>query len=117
MLFVCARNRLRSPTAETIFSGLPGLEVSSAGTAPDAECVLSSDLIEWADLLLVMERRQKTIVQSRFATAQSGKRVVVLGIPDLYEYMQPELVELLNRKCLPYLGGTKTTEETRSESL
>jgi Low molecular weight phosphotyrosine protein phosphatase len=32
VLFVCSQNRLRSPTAEQMFSGRRGLEVSSAGT-------------------------------------------------------------------------------------
>ena len=32
-----------------------------------------------------------------------GKRVVCLDIPDRYDYMQPELVELLLRKAGPLL--------------
>ena len=30
-------------------------------------------------------------------------RVIVLGIPDDYEYMQPELVRLLEMKATPFL--------------
>jgi predicted protein tyrosine phosphatase len=30
--------------------------------------------------------------------------VVVLNIPDRYGYMDPELVELLRRRCGPHLG-------------
>jgi predicted protein tyrosine phosphatase len=44
LLFVCSRNRLRSPTAEAIFSTYKGLEVESAGLNPDAEIVLSGEL-------------------------------------------------------------------------
>ena len=55
LLFVCSRNRLRSPTAEAIFSGMDGYEVLSAGTSPDAETVVSGDLVEWADTIFVME--------------------------------------------------------------
>lgn len=30
-LFVCSQNKLRSPTAEQVFSNLPNIEVRSAG--------------------------------------------------------------------------------------
>jgi predicted protein tyrosine phosphatase len=105
VLFVCARNRLRSPTAEAIFSGLDGVTVSSAGTAPDAECVVSVDLLEWADVVMVMERKQVAFLQQRFRAALARKRVVCLGIPDKFSYMQPELVALLRAKVLPGLHG------------
>src|SRR5580658_4701544 len=47
LLFVCSRNRRRSPTAEAVFSTLEGVESLSAGTSPDAETPISADLIEW----------------------------------------------------------------------
>ena len=37
LLFVCGRNRLRSPTAERVFAAVPGVEAESAGVAPDAD--------------------------------------------------------------------------------
>jgi predicted protein tyrosine phosphatase len=40
VLFVCTSNRLRNPTAETLFTGWPGLEVSSAGLDPAATRVV-----------------------------------------------------------------------------
>jgi predicted protein tyrosine phosphatase len=103
LLFVCARNQLRSPTAEAVFGLVDGLEVSSAGTAPDAECVVSTDLIEWADELFVMEKQQRDIVQKRFGRALDGKRVVCLNIRDRYAFMQTELIEVLRAKMRPYL--------------
>jgi predicted protein tyrosine phosphatase len=103
ILFVCARNRLRSSTAEAIFAGVEGLEVSSAGTAVDAECQVSADLLEWADEVFVMERRQRMQIQKKFANLLKTKRVVCLDIPDQYGYMQAELVELLRTKVSPFL--------------
>jgi predicted protein tyrosine phosphatase len=103
VLFLCSRHRLRSPTAEQVFRGWPGLEVDSAGLAPDADTPLSADQVAWADLILVMENAHRRRLQSRFAGPLKGKRVVVLGIPDDYDFMQPELVELLLRKAGPLL--------------
>lgn len=106
VLFLCSRNRLRSPTAEAVFRAWPGLEVDSAGLAPDAETPLSAEQVAWAELIVVMENAHKRRLQARFAGQLKGKRVVVLGIPDDYEFMQPELVDLLLRKAGPLLRST-----------
>ncbi len=65
VLFVCSRNRLRSPTAEQHFSNRPGLEVASAGLSPDAEEQLTAEAVVWADLILVMEKRQEKLLKER----------------------------------------------------
>ncbi len=95
LLFVCSQNRLRSPTAETVFSQWPGVEAMSEGLNNDATIPLSNDLIDWADFIVVMEKSHRNKLSKKFRSALKGKRVVVLGIPDEYEYMQEELVQLL----------------------
>ncbi|MBG7609063.1 MAG: phosphotyrosine protein phosphatase [Verrucomicrobia bacterium] len=103
ILFLCSRNKLRSPTAEETFRNRPGIEVDSAGLAPDAEVSLSGEQIEWADLIIVMENVHKQRLNRKFRRFLSGKRIVVLGIPDKYPYMDEKLVELLELKCRPHL--------------
>ena len=103
LLFVCSRNRMRSPTAEAVFSGFEGVEALSAGTAPDAETPVSAELIEWADIVFAMEGVHRKRLMSAFGTLLKDKRVVVLGIRDRYAYMEPELVELLKSKVASYL--------------
>lgn len=102
-LFICSRNRLRSPTAEQLFAAWPGVESDSAGLAPDAEVPLSAEQLQWAELIFVMERVHQRRLQQRFAPWLKGKRVIFLGIADDYQYMQPELVELLQLKAGSYL--------------
>ncbi len=102
-LFICSRNRLRSPTAEQLFCAWPGVETDSAGLAPDAEVPLSAEQIQWAELIFVMERVHQRRLQQRFGAQLKGRRVICLGIPDDYDYMQPELIELLERKAGSYL--------------
>jgi predicted protein tyrosine phosphatase len=103
VLFLCSRHRLRSPTAAEVFRGWPQLEVDSAGLADDAETRLSSDQLDWAELIVVMEASHKRRLQQRHAARLHGKRVICLDIPDRYDYMQPELVELLLKKAGPLL--------------
>lgn len=56
VLFVCSQNKLRSPTAEQVFSRWPGIEVMSCGLNNDAENPARPELIEWADIIFVMEQ-------------------------------------------------------------
>ena len=102
-LFICSRNRLRSPTAERLFASWPGVESDSAGLAADAEVALSAEQLEWAELIFVMEPVHRRRLQQRFAPWLRGKRVICLDIPDDYDFMQTELVELLRRKVSAYL--------------
>jgi predicted protein tyrosine phosphatase len=103
ILFICSQNRLRSPTAEQIFADYPGIAVSSAGTNQDAENPLTSELVAWADMIVVMERQHRTKVQRRFRAALRGQHVVCLDIPDNYDFMAPELVRLLKVRMAQHL--------------
>ena len=103
VLFVCSRNRLRSPTAEAVFASWPGVETDSAGLSPDAEVELSLDQVEWADIIFVMERRHKAKLSQRFGRHIGDKRVVCLDIPDQYVFMDEELVRRLERTVAPVL--------------
>jgi len=102
-LFICSRNRLRSPTAEQVFAAWPGIETDSAGLADDASVPLSSDQLEWATVIFVMEKRQRSKLATRFTRHLQGKQVICLDIPDNYAFMQPELVRLLEAKAGRFL--------------
>jgi predicted protein tyrosine phosphatase len=104
-LFVCSRNRLRSPTAEQVFSSWPDVETDSAGLAPDAVTPLEPDQIEWAEVLFVMERRHKVKLIKKFGRYLTGKKIVCLDIPDRYGLMDPELIALLQRKAGRFMRG------------
>jgi predicted protein tyrosine phosphatase len=102
-LFVCSYNRMRSPTAEVLFADYPGVETMSAGTSMDAEVVISAELVEWADIILVMEQVHASLLREWFAGQLEGKPLVVLGIPDRYPYMDSGLVRILQEKVPKYL--------------
>jgi predicted protein tyrosine phosphatase len=82
VLFVCTSNRLRSPTAEMLFTGWPGLEVSSAGLDPAATRVVDEGVIAAADVIFVMERHHRNKIRKQFRTVLGQRPVYVLGIPD-----------------------------------
>jgi predicted protein tyrosine phosphatase len=86
-----------------MFSRRPDLEVASAGTNNDAEIPLSGELVEWADIIVVMEKQHRTKVRKRFRALLQGKRIICLDIPDDYEFMDPSLVKLLQTRLARHL--------------
>jgi predicted protein tyrosine phosphatase len=47
-----------------------------------------------------MEKHHRNKLQKRFKAALDAKRIVVLGIPDDYEFMDEDLIKLLKAKML-----------------
>jgi predicted protein tyrosine phosphatase len=78
VLFVCSRNKLRSPTAEAIFGRRADLETASAGLAADAEEPLTADHLDWADIVFVMEKRHRTLLKRRFGETRHSSAA---GLP------------------------------------
>lgn len=103
VLFICGKNQWRSPTAEQVFSAWPGVECRSAGVGHDAEVRVSAELLDWADLVFVMERAHKARLKACAGDAAAGRRIICLDIPDKYRYMDPELVRQLKAKVPRHL--------------
>ena len=97
VLFICSLNRIRSLTAEQIFSRHPGLHVRSAGTQRNARVVLNSRLLSWADTVFVMEREHKEKLEKDFPQEVQEKKIIVLDIPNGFGYMEPELIDMIER--------------------
>ncbi len=89
---------MRSPSAADIVAAWDGYAADFAGLSNDADEQLSSEQIAWADVIMVMEARQKKRLMSLFGQALRTKRIVVLNVPDRFEYMDPALVALLTPK-------------------
>ena len=100
---MCTENRLRSATAEAVFTEMEGVQAIGAGTNKDAPTPVSGDLIEWADVVLCMEPVHLRKVNKAFGPLLKGKTIVSLGIPDRFAYMDPSLVRLLKDRAAKYL--------------
>ena len=95
ILFVCSQNKLRSPTAEQLFSKRTDIEVDSAGTNVDAEQPLSTELVQWADLIVVMEKAHRNKVQRKFKASMGNKR--------WYASISPTIMASWNRRWCGFL--------------
>lgn len=103
VLFICSQNRLRSPTAEQVFSDWPGIECASAGLNNDADTPVTGEQLEWADIVFVMEKAHRNKLSKRFKPYLKNAKIICLDIPDDFEYMDPTLVKLLKAKVPKFL--------------
>lgn len=109
ILFLCTANINRSRTAEDYFSKMvPGHEYRSAGLSEKyctkhGTTLCSMKLLEWADLILVMEPAHRERIIEHTGQRFTDK-IKVLDVPDLYQYMQPELITTLTIKTSDYLN-------------
>ncbi len=104
LLFLCSRNHWRSPTAESLFRSHPHYTARSAGTADSARIKVTVCHVEWADLIFCMEKKHADILRQRFPDALAEKQLIVLGIPDDFEFMDPELIALLRAELAAHLA-------------
>ncbi|MGC5325464.1 low molecular weight protein tyrosine phosphatase family protein [Brevibacillus sp. SYSU BS000544] len=103
ILFICSKNKWRSPTAEKIFHRFNNYDVRSAGTEDGARIKVTSGHIGWADLIFVMEKKHLRRLKDKFGQILFDKKVINLDIPDDYQYMDDELIEILKVRVGDYI--------------
>lgn len=103
VLFICSRNQWRSPTAEQVFRRYPALASVPLAPAATPKSV-SCGLLQWADVICVMEQKHKDRLMAEYRRIIENKPLHVLDIPDDYRYMDPELVRQLEELVPDMLG-------------
>ncbi|GAB3917886.1 low molecular weight protein tyrosine phosphatase family protein [Mucilaginibacter boryungensis] len=101
LLFICSKNQWRSPTAELLFRNHSVHQARSAGTSEQARIKINQKLLDWADVVFVMERRHRDILKQRFTVP--SKKLIVFDIEDNYQFNDPELVAMLKEALEGYL--------------
>ncbi len=104
VLCVCSGGILRSPTAAMVLSQPPfNYNTRAAGTITEFALIpVDRALVEWADSAVVMEERHKI----KLLELEFKKEIIVLDIPDRYEYRDPELVDLIAKRYSEMSGSS-----------
>ncbi|MCC9654677.1 low molecular weight protein tyrosine phosphatase family protein [Rhodopirellula halodulae] len=108
VLFVCSKNQWRSPTAEAVYRDDPRVAVRSRGTARSAKQTIHAADLAWADLVLVMEYKHRRRLLADFPGETKFLPIEVLHIPDDYQFMDPELMELIRSSADPFIDAAIT---------
>src|SRR6056297_1911848 len=103
VLIVCSKNQWRSPTAEAIYRRDDRVSVRSRGTAKAAVQTIRSGDVTWVDVILVMEDKHRQRILADFPGEAKFKPIYVLDIPDDYQFMDDELVELIRSAAEPII--------------
>ncbi|WP_299684564.1 phosphotyrosine protein phosphatase [uncultured Dokdonia sp.] len=108
ILFVCSANKQRSKTAADYFSKkYPSVQFDSAGTNHKV-CIkegtqpLTHELMNWADVVITMEEKHKTII-IEIGDIKYQEKIQVVSIPDDFTYYQKELISILEQKVTPLI--------------
>ena len=106
VLCCCSAGLLRSPTSAWILGNDPwNFNTRAVGCTPEYALVpVDEALVFWADEIVVMDTLQEFTVKSllldAYGNAEEANKVPVhvISVPDIYEFRQPELVEILTQK-------------------
>jgi predicted protein tyrosine phosphatase len=96
-LFVCSAGLLRSPTGAAL-AIKKGLNARSCGSAVEYALIpISANLIMWAEKIVFVNEENYNESLELFKDHQMlhsllVTRALVLNIPDMYEYNDPELI-------------------------
>ncbi|MBL7779890.1 MAG: hypothetical protein JNM22_01650 [Saprospiraceae bacterium] len=94
ILVICGRNKKRSRTAEYIFKNDDRFHIRSAGLSPKSDRKISEKDLNWAHLVFVMETEQRAKIRELYRHLELPE-IEVLHIPDDYEFMDEELIDML----------------------
>jgi predicted protein tyrosine phosphatase len=100
LLFVCTVNRMRSATAHKIYESDDRFEVKSAGTDKSANTVLTEEILNWADSIVVMEKHHRNHIRKH----------------NLYE-IDYDIVKTSDLKNMPYDLYLKTEYRLKMRSI
>lgn len=99
VLTVCSANMLRSPTIAHVLSAEPyNFNTRSAGTAGFALIPVTEDLLLWADEIVCADTEHALWVRDRMIEWVIDKPIINLNLPDIYEYRNPKLIELIKER-------------------
>lgn len=74
-----------------MYAGDPRFAVRSAGTLAAHGREVNREDLEWAHLVVVMEERHRQAILRGFPELAGEFEIIVLGIPDVYQYMSLQL--------------------------
>jgi protein-tyrosine phosphatase len=97
ILVVCGKNKKRSRTAEYIYKNDDRFHIRSVGLSPKSIRKITEKDVEWADLILVMEREQSKHIKDIYHHL-TVPTVEILNIADDFEFMDEELIQILHEK-------------------
>ena len=95
VLAVCNAGLLRSPTIAWLLSQAPWeYNTRAAGISQEYALILVDDvLLNWANEIVCAAQDHADVIKADYPGHEN--KTVVLGLPDIFPYRDPELVQLI----------------------
>ena len=99
VLCLCSAGLLRSPTTANVLHQEYGYNTRAAGVA-DEYALIGVDpvLLEWADEIVCVEKEVFLTLQAEWNDLIKHKKIVVMHIPDQYEWNDPALRAFIKKQ-------------------
>lgn len=106
VLFVCSMGVLRSATGARVYARK--YNTRCAGTLKEALIPLTQLLIDWADLIVWVNKQNYQSACFKFDEQCFVYKSKILDIPDKYHHMHPSLVGAFKKQFEPLRNHAKT---------
>lgn len=97
VLCVCSAGLLRSPSLAYYLSTQNYNTRACGSTKTFALIPMDEVLLEWADIVVFVN--EENAREARKSFDLSRNREIVLDIPDMYEFRDPELMKIIEQQC------------------
>jgi predicted protein tyrosine phosphatase len=104
LLFVHARGDPSRSFPEQVLNGDPRVAFRTVSLGDEELSAPEEEVISWADVIVVMEKRMRHIIRRRFKPAGRTKRVVCLHLPEQYDMQDPTYLRLFRERIEVYLA-------------
>ncbi len=91
-----------SPPEETL-AAEQQLEIRTAWLGEETTAEVQSVDLEWADLIVVMDKRMRQLMHKRLRASRLAKRIICLYLPDHHDAREPDYASLLRERVFVYL--------------
>ena len=102
VLTVCSAGLLRSPTIAWYLQSVSDWNCRAAGLHDYALIQVDDVLIEWADIIICADEDKYNLLKNSFGDRLGDKPVYNFNIPDIYDYKEPELIEIIQNECIKH---------------
>ena len=109
VLTVCSAGLLRSATLQNLLIKEYGYNVRNCGTEESYALIpISEALVLWADEIVFVNNSNFISVKEDLKRLNVLNKCLVLDIPDMYEFNDPELIDICRTQ---YEAKTQTTRD------
>ena len=96
ILCVCQHGFSRSTTMQWIVSQDYNVKSYACGIDGNAVVPINDILVSFADIIICAEDHHADYIQDNYKEESADKTIISLGIPDIYEYRDGELIQRIN---------------------